>query len=344
MSLVSVVVPAYNAAPYIQCAIGSVLDQTVADFELIVVDDCSTDQTAAIVSSFSDPRIKLLRTQHNSGVSGARNLGISQAEGALIALLDADDWWSPQKLELQIQALEAQQADLCYTWTYLFNQETHLTHLITPLISGQIYEQLMVQNFIGSIGSCIMFRADVIERIGGFDSALRYAEDWEFCLRAAKHFSYAVVAVPVTFYRQHLPSSSSNITQMRDLIGETVDKILAYGGDQYQYLRPRLKAGFYLNVVELCLRRSTRIHSGYVALCYYLRAIVIYPSVLLGLENLKTALRLMLFLLLPDAVKTNLFTALSRWTAEPVETGEIAQQPVGLAEACGSSAPLLEIT
>ncbi len=106
--VVSIIVPTYNRAQLLPRAIRSVLRQTYANFELLIVDDGSTDETAAVVArAFSDPRITYWRLPNNSGVGAARNHGLEQARGRFIALLDSDDEWHPEKLELQVQALES---------------------------------------------------------------------------------------------------------------------------------------------------------------------------------------------------------------------------------------------
>jgi len=105
--LVSVVIPAFNAVRFLTGSIPSVLAQTWTDFELIVVDDGSTDATAACVQAFDDPRIRLV-SQTNRGLAGARNGGIREARGTYIAFLDADDLWHPEKLARHVAHLQSQ--------------------------------------------------------------------------------------------------------------------------------------------------------------------------------------------------------------------------------------------
>lgn len=115
--LVSIIMPAYNAASYIEKAIASVQAQTYTDWELIVVDDCSTDATAEIAGVFArqDERIRLIRNERNRGVAAARNAGLAASSGCYVAFLDSDDSWYPKKLETQISYLQQTGADLCYT-------------------------------------------------------------------------------------------------------------------------------------------------------------------------------------------------------------------------------------
>lgn len=104
--LVSIVMPSYNTAEYIAASIGSVLAQTYTDWELLIVDDCSTDQTIEIVRAFDDPRIRLFKNKKNSGAAVSRNTALRQARGKWIAFLDSDDVWLPEKLEKQVAFME----------------------------------------------------------------------------------------------------------------------------------------------------------------------------------------------------------------------------------------------
>ncbi|MBE9046044.1 glycosyltransferase family 2 protein [Pleurocapsales cyanobacterium LEGE 10410] len=116
---VSVIIPAYNTEKYIAQAISSALAQTLKDIEVIVVDDCSTDNTVEIVRGFSDPRVKLLLNPKNLGAGGARNKAIQAAKGKWIAVLDSDDWYAPQRLEVLVKIAEHKNADLVADDSYL---------------------------------------------------------------------------------------------------------------------------------------------------------------------------------------------------------------------------------
>lgn len=108
---VSVIIPAYNTEQYIAEAIESALAQTLTNIEVIVVDDCSTDNTVAVVQNFDDPRLKLLVNEVNLGAGGARNRAIAAAQGKWIAVLDSDDWYAPQRLEVLVKIAEAKNVD-----------------------------------------------------------------------------------------------------------------------------------------------------------------------------------------------------------------------------------------
>ena len=114
--IVSVVMPAYNAERFIEQAINSVLSQTFEDWELIIVDDCSTDATMSIIERLTvgDERVSVVRNEHNSGVAKTRNRGLDLCKGEFVALLDSDDYWEPEKLAKQLELVKREQADIGY--------------------------------------------------------------------------------------------------------------------------------------------------------------------------------------------------------------------------------------
>jgi len=191
--LVSVIMPAYNAEKYIGAAIQSVIAQTYSDWELVVVDDGSTDKTAEIVrnAAANDERIKYF-AQPNGRQSKARNKGIANASGSLFAFLDADDLWVEKKLELQLQALTNSAADIVYSSGIIFRDEDPQPDSeIFPTTFGktdgrQMFEMLLCRNSV-PVTSVIM-RRETLEHVGWFDETPAYqsCEDYDLWLRAAK--------------------------------------------------------------------------------------------------------------------------------------------------------------
>jgi len=220
--MVSVIIPAYNAAPFIEGALRSALDQTYKHLEVVVVDDGSQDDTAARVEAVAaeDARVVLLR-QENAGVAAARNLAISHARGTFIAPLDADDRWHPTKLEREVARLEAggPQMGMVYSWWVAVNEEGGVTGATTPLcIEGNVHECLVWVNFIGA-ASIPVFRRAALEQVGLYDPTLRArggqgCEDWDLTLRVAEHFDVGVVPAYLTEYRVVVGSMSFNCDSM----------------------------------------------------------------------------------------------------------------------------------
>jgi len=178
---VSVIIPTYNRSWCLSAAIDSILSQTFQNMELIVVDDGSTDETPALLSRYGS-RLRCLR-QTNQGVSAARNNGIQAASGALIAFLDSDDTWQPEKLARQVAFFNRQPAaKICQT------EETWIRRgvRVNPKRrhrkpSGWIFEASLALCLVSP--SAVMMRRELLEEIGGFDESLPACEDYDLWLR-----------------------------------------------------------------------------------------------------------------------------------------------------------------
>ena len=207
---VSVIIPTYNRAAAVTRAIESVLAQTAADLEVIVVDDGSSDGTGRILGDTFGDRIRYC-AQTNHGVSVARNKGIEEARGEWIAFLDSDDLWEKEKLEYQFNALErfGPQCGACYTDTRLFNHpetrtlfqmaEESYRHEETMGVSSDVLRLLVRPGGAGMVVhlSSLLARADEVRKAGGFDSNLKYGEDSEFMFRLAMRTGFCYVNLPL---------------------------------------------------------------------------------------------------------------------------------------------------
>ncbi|MEB3360487.1 MAG: glycosyltransferase family A protein [Synechococcales bacterium] len=233
MVKVSTVIPAYNAMAYLPEALNSVLAQTLEDFEVIIVDDGSTDHIKDwFDKEVQDPRIRLV-SQRNRGLAGARNTGIRHAQGQYIALLDADDLWHETKLAKQVKVLESSPAvGLVYTWMRLIDQDgTPTGKYVKNQVEGRVWKQLIVSNCVGS-GSTPMLRRECFEILGNFDENLgSYMEDRDMWLRIAPHYEFAVVREALVDYRQHPSSASKNWNAMARSAKIILDKTLSTAPD-----------------------------------------------------------------------------------------------------------------
>jgi len=209
---VSVVVATRNYGRYVAGAVRSILDQTFADFEVIVIDDGSTDDTPDVLLPFlADPRVRYLRTD-GLGQSRAKNLGILQARGPLVAFLDGDDEWLPTKLERQLPLFADPAVGVVYSRRTLVDAAG--IDLPTPPASfarGHIYDTLLVQNPV--CFSSVVVRKAVFEAVGMFDPALPLAIDYDLWLRVARHFAFEYVDDPLVRYRTGHANLSSRITE-----------------------------------------------------------------------------------------------------------------------------------
>jgi glycosyltransferase involved in cell wall biosynthesis len=211
MPLISVIVPARNAEATIRDTIASVLRQTFEDFELIVIDDGSTDGTRAVIDRIADDRLRYVSFE-NAGLAAARNRGIERSNGAFISFIDADDLWTPDKLESQVQVLRSRPAaGLAYSWTAFIDDHGRYLFAKEPQhYEGDVYADLLRQCFIAS-GSNVLLRRRCVESVGPFHARFPAVEDWEYWLRVAEHWQFAVVRRYQILYRLSTKSMSSDV-------------------------------------------------------------------------------------------------------------------------------------
>lgn len=233
--LVSVVVPAFNASPYIERTLRSAVQQTYANLEIIVVNDGSTDDTARLVEKMArvDSRIRLLSTS-NRGVAAARNTGIRASSGPYVAFLDADDLWHSTKIEKQVNALHrlSREWAAVYVLHHIINRDDEIVCSYRPDVArGYIYARHLTFKYVGN-GSALLVRRDVALEIGGFDTSYAAAgiggcEDLDFELRLAARYLVEVIPERLVGYRQYPGNMSSNHLQMGQGALEVVRRSLA---------------------------------------------------------------------------------------------------------------------
>lgn len=228
MPHVSVIIPAYNAAPFIGEAIASVLAQTHRELDIMVVDDGSTDGTVDVVRRFG-ARVCLLQ-QRQGGAAVARNAGASATAGEWLAFLDADDAWLPEKLSHQLAVADAG-TGLVYSDRFNMGEADGWPRIhgdLFPILEGDIFLPLLeTGNFITT--STVIVRRDVFRAVGGFciDPALLPAEDWDLWLRIAERHCIRACREPLANYRLHAAGVSTNFARMngarRRVIARAVD-------------------------------------------------------------------------------------------------------------------------
>ena len=214
MSTISVVIPMYNAQPFLADTIRSILSQTVTHFELLIVDDGSTDSSLDIARSFADPRIRILDGQINRGQSCAQNRGLREARGEYIAILGADDIALPNRLATQAAFLDSHSdVSLVGTSYFTLNSDGICTQIDVPAEPVAVRWRLLFGNPIAA--PAVMLRRSILAEIGSFDESIRFGEDWELWGRIAAHGKIAQIAEPLTKYRVH-PQSITR--RMRDSV------------------------------------------------------------------------------------------------------------------------------
>jgi glycosyltransferase involved in cell wall biosynthesis len=224
--LISVIIPTYNSAAFVPQAIESVRQQTYEYFEIIVIDDGSTDHTEAVLQPYLNS-IRYFK-KSNGGPSAARNLGIAKARGEFIAFQDADDLWLPEKLQVQMDYLATHpEIAVVYTDLIQFNHQGQVSFSLTErygaIPSGYIFEELLVNHAVTL--SSVIVRRSCIDEVGGFDESLIGAEDYNFYLRMARRFQFGFLNQPLVQKRLHTHNLSDNLEQMCEDEIKNLDKI-----------------------------------------------------------------------------------------------------------------------
>jgi teichuronic acid biosynthesis glycosyltransferase TuaG len=261
--LVSVIMPAYNAERYIAGSIQSVIDQTYQNWELVVVDDGSTDRTAAIVRTFSanDSRVRYV-FQENQRLGKARNTGVTNASGPLIAFLDSDDLWMNEKLALQVEMLEAMNADIIYTDGFIFADddpalETRTLSVMCGRIEGaHMLDLLLMHNSIPVLS--VLMRRKTFDEAGPFEESPHYhgSEDYDLWLKAARRGAvFYGMGEKLVRYRRHCAAMTSKNSNWLKPTLRVVRRHLELGNLGELERKKRLK-GLYRDLIAALLEEG----------------------------------------------------------------------------------------
>jgi glycosyltransferase involved in cell wall biosynthesis len=250
--LVSVIMPTYNRAYIIRRAISSVLNQTHSNFELIIVDDGSTDNTAEVVDSFNNSRIVYIKHAINLGIASARNTGIAKSRGEYVAFLDSDDEWLPHKLREQLIAFEEAPSDVGAIYTQIENIEkgkmTYL-HPKTPP-EGNIYRHVLsgLQIYLPTL----MVKRKYVEQAGKFDEDFVLGEDCDFAIRLSRLCGFKFVKTPLVI-RYLMPDS---ISVDNPATPWELERMLYKYFDEIQKDRRVLAYNYFAIGYYMCLRNN----------------------------------------------------------------------------------------
>lgn len=247
MPEVSVIVPAYNAEHTLEATLDSILAQTFTDFEVLVVDDGSSDSTARIASDAGPPVTCL--SKPNGGVASARNHGLATARGRYIAFLDADDLWEPEKLARQVELLRTRtDVGACFTATRVVDLELRPLSTIPARDFDDFCEALLLYSVVIS-GSCssAMVRAELAAAVGEFDPAFSQCADWDYWLRVSCRGRFAAIDQPLVRYRTAAGNMSSDIGLLESDTFAVLDKFFNSAvGRRYDGLRRRCYSNHWM--------------------------------------------------------------------------------------------------
>lgn len=239
----SVVIPAYNCEAFVGEAICSVLEQTYPDLECIVVDDGSTDSTGEAIRQFKDARYV---RQENAGVSSARNRGVTEATGELIAFLDADDVWLPEKLANQVDALTASDRGVGLVYCGIFETDEGLRILRerpAPEEHHALRNTLLMEPPVVSLSQTGLMPRAVFEDIGGFDPGLSTSADTDLVVRIGLRHRLLAVHEPLVLYRTHPAQMSLGADAMEHDMKIVLERAFSFP-DLPVEIRPLRRRGY----------------------------------------------------------------------------------------------------
>lgn len=306
MPQLSVIIPVYNGEKTIRETIESVLAQTFTDFELLIINDGSTDRTVEIVESFADPRIQIV-SYKNAGLAASRNRGIDRATTDYIAFIDADDLWTPDKLNDQFLALQNHpEAAVAYSWTdYIDDSSQVIYQGGYPTVNGDAYAHLLLVCFLEN-GSNPLVRKSALLEVGGFDESLPAAEDWDLYIRLAARYSFVGVPSVQILYRVATNNMSSHVLRQEEASLRVIEKAFSAAPDRLQYLKPQSIANIYKYLISKAFQPPLQAEK-YTAASRFIENIIIHdPAFRNETELLASALLTIsrLSLLTPEADRT----------------------------------------
>lgn len=274
---VSIVITCYNYAGYVGGALESVLNQSYQDFEIIIIDDGSTDGSGTIIKPFlSDCRLKYFY-QKNSGQAKAKNKGVKKSKGKLVAFLDADDLWQPDKLEKQLALFDSDKIGVVYSRQSFIDEQGNPVErgrrcpTMLPK-AGKVTADLFMDNFVPFSSS--MVRSECFEQFGGFDESLAMGIDWDLWLRFSTKYHFAYVDEPLLIYRiGHSGQMSKNTRTRQECSDRIMQKFrLNYPQEVPMLLNRRAMAFTYCN-----RGAYFRHHDLLLSTKYYLKALLQHP-------------------------------------------------------------------
>ncbi len=266
MPKVSVIIPTYNSSRTIGETLQSVFRQTYSDFEILLINDGSTDDLMGVLEDFKDSRLQILDYE-NGGLCVARNRGIDRASGDYLIFLDADDLWTSDKLETHVNALDQAKkinprVGVVYSWSYYFDDETQSCFIIQPkTYEGDVLAKILESNFITN-GSNPMITREAIDSVGYFNPEFQGAADWEYWIRLAQHWDYILVPQKQIFYRQSRQSMSSNIDNMEDVQFQVLESAFSTLSEDLQSIQATARSHIYLYSAQLYFTRFP-VRTGY---------------------------------------------------------------------------------
>lgn len=300
--MISVVIPTYNRASLLKRAINSVLSQTFQNFELIIVDDGSTDNTKELVNAFiqKDSRIKYIWRENSGGPSKPRNLGIRNSRGKYISVLDSDDEILPEKLEKQVKKFETVSEDTGVVYSgfkCISKNEKYKNKTIIPKLKGNIFTKLLHGNFIGNVTPLV--KKECFQKSGLYDNNVSTGEDWDMWIRISKYYEFDFVPETLAIYHVHGKQVSANFNDTIDGFKAILEK---YKVDMSRY--PAIHSENLIRIgIFYCINGDLKMGQD-----YFSKSIKIKPY------QIKAYLNIFFLKIAPDLYRNMLFFIIRRFT------------------------------
>jgi len=308
MPLISVIIPVYNGEKTIQETIESVLNQTFSDLELIIINDGSQDATLDVVSYIRDERLKVF-SYSNAGVAESRNRGISLAKGDYISFIDADDLWTPDKLEAQLKALQLNpQAAVAYSWTKCIDESGEMSRRGSHISdTGNVYAKLLLIDFIEN-GSNPLILRQALNEVGKFDQSVVPSEDRDMWLRLAARYHFVCVPIAQILYRQLSNSASANVVKQEIASLKAIQKAFAQAPESLQHLKRHSIANIYKGLTFKALETKPQPKQGLIAAKFLWYSVTNDPSFLKKRVIGKALLKIIVMIIIPPNLSHSLIT------------------------------------
>jgi glycosyltransferase involved in cell wall biosynthesis len=317
---ISVIIPAYNSEKTISHTIQSVLNQTFTDLELIVINDGSQDSTLEIVTQIKDPRIKVF-SYSNAGGNISRNRGLRRAVGEFVSFLDADDLWTPDKLQSQLKALQENvTAKVAYSWTdYINTNGEFILSGKRVNVNGNVYENLLLNNFLENGSNPLICRKSLIT-LDGFDESLSAAQDWDMWLRLASKFNFICVPSVQILYRISTNSVSCNLARQEKSCLQVLERAYNERPSTLKHSWNLSLANLYKYLVCKALQKPLNRQKGLTSAIFLWKYFLHDPSRLQNIKfTLKLLLKIVIILILPTLLDS--ITNLRRQKTETLLNG-----------------------
>lgn len=324
MAKISIIAATYNRSKMLQEAIKSVLDQTYRNFELIIVDDGSTDDTYEVVKSFNSRKIKYIYSDH-LGRSVARNKALSVARGKYIAFLDDDDLFLPDKLKKQFEYMEKNDLDMTYTSAFVIYENGDLSpwrHKATQ--SGHLYSKIAFYKPLTIILPTVMLKRQVVEKVGNFDENMDRFEDTDYWRRVSKFYEIYAISEPLSKVRIHRRNQLEEPSRLLESIDYYVTKVFKEDKDSKLFFKLKGASNIFQYYLGPLLRKKKWHHFAYYfffkAICYYPLNILAIPlgylyRQIFGIKETNENTIRILFVAPPESIHT------ARWISQLADTG-----------------------